>query len=509
MKNTYKSFLFGLVVILTACGSPTGVSSGTQSNADPSSSISASETKEGTYHFYCVNDFHGSILERNGNNYEAGIAKYFGELKRLKEKDPEHTVILSAGDMYQGSLESNSNYGKLITEAMNEVGFEAMTIGNHEFDYGQDKLLENVELANFPFLAGNIMKYKDGAATTTRWMEDKVGLSTVIEKGDAKIGIVGVIGEGQTTSITSKYVSDITFVGHEELTKNEAARLRSEEGCDIVLLLIHDEMANSRYAANKKYFDGVFCAHTHDDECQAISRVPFVQSFCNGRAMSKIDITLDGGSAYCSDYRIINSTSSWEEDEKIAAIRDSYIEDGEFKLKATAKAGYVDGFLAPKEGVPNIICKAIYEKYAPKEDNLVCTMVNGQRYGLSGGVTFSDIYKATPFMNKIVIANVKGEDIIKEAYYNHTYTGDLENYRTINSSSFYKVAIIDYILCHQGLNKTYDYFYSLNPGRGGTLLVEYEDYPFDLVFDYIKNDLQGQVDANDYTDYSTGFNLYA
>ena len=113
-----------------------------------SSMESSSEplNKDGVYHFYCVNDFHGAVVEQmNGSYYEVGISKYFGELRKLKEKDPDHTILLSAGDMFQGSLESNSNYGMLVTEAMNEAGFEAMTIGNHEFDYGPNRLLDIID----------------------------------------------------------------------------------------------------------------------------------------------------------------------------------------------------------------------------------------------------------------------------------------------------------------------------------------------------------------------------
>ena len=177
-------------------------SSSTSQSEESKSSSGSKEEETKLFNFYCVNDFHGSILEKaNATYYEAGIKKYFGELKRLKEKDPEHTIILSAGDMWQGSLESNYYYGKDVTEAMNEVPFDAMTLGNHEFDYGQQYIFENLELANFPFLAGNIVKWKNGP-TEEKW-DERILSSTIIEKDETKIGIIGMIGDGQTTSIVS------------------------------------------------------------------------------------------------------------------------------------------------------------------------------------------------------------------------------------------------------------------------------------------------------------------
>ncbi len=461
---------------------------------------------DGVYHFYCVNDFHGSILERQSRYYEAGIAKYFGKLREFKEADPEHTFILSAGDMYQGSLESNSNYGELVTKCMNDIPFDSMTVGNHEFDYGPDRLKANVDLAEFPVLAGNIMKWENGAATTTPWYEG-IGLSTVIERGGNTIGIVGMIGKGQTTSISSQYIQDCDFVDPDTLAKNEAKRLR-EEGCDIVILVGHDTYRNLTFAANKDYFDGIFAAHTHTGEVYCDNGVPAVQSYCNGEAISHFDLTVAEGEVTCSKYEIISANSNWVEDESIAAIRDAYL-DEDFKAMSERVAGTVTGTLTAKKGIPNLICKAMYEKYAPDYPDLVCAMCNGQRANVSGTATYSDIYKATPFTNCIIIANVRGENILHEGGYNNTYTGDPDRYSILDPNAIYQIACIDYIAFHQNEQKVYDYFPSLNSGEGGEAIATYHTYPFDLAFDYCVKDLAGVINANDFSNTSPGFGLYA
>ena len=80
-----------------------------------------------------------------------------------KNKSPDTTVILSSGDMFQGSAISNMTQGGVVVEAMNEIGFDAMTIGNHEFDWGIDKIAayndgdEKNGEADFPFLSCNIV----------------------------------------------------------------------------------------------------------------------------------------------------------------------------------------------------------------------------------------------------------------------------------------------------------------------------------------------------------------
>lgn len=488
---------------------PTSSSEQSSSSSEASSSSASSSasstskppSKDGTYDFYCINDFHGSIVEQgSGSYYEAGIAKYFGKLKALKAADPEHNIILSAGDMFQGSLESNSNYGKLIMEAMNETGFDAMTVGNHEFDYGQQKLLDNVNRANFPVLGGNIVKHD----TDTPWNQ-AIKTSTILQRGGNKIGVVGMIGYGQTTSISSPYVQDIDFKNPTPLAKAEAKRLREEEGCNLVIYVIHDDM-NTCYTgiADKAYFDGVFCGHKHTLNDEVVFGVPFVQSYCNGEAISHFKITITDGTAVCTEHGIIQSDSAWEEDPEIAAIRDSYIEDPAFKAKAARVAGTVDGTLYAKEGVSNLGVKAIYEKYHALHPEIVCAIENGQRANLRGTITYHDIYKATPFMNKIVIAKVKGSEIWKQASYSgmSCYHG---NNQINNSNDLYTVACIDYVLYHQNESKIYNYFSSLNTNFDSKIVADYEDFPFDITFDYVKNNLGGTVTASDFLNSSSGF----
>ena len=479
-----------------------------EQSSDPSSQSSSSSksTVDATYHFYCVNDFHGSVLERYGNYYESGIAKYFGKLKECKDADPEHTFILSAGDMYQGSLESNYNYGHLVTDAMNAVPFDAMTLGNHEFDYGQERLFSNIDRANFPVLGGNIVKWENGKATDKPWNE-KVLSSTSIERGGNKIGIVGMIGAGQTTSITSQFVQDCDFIDPYEPATKESKKLK-DEGCDIVILLSHDSIKSTSWAQNKTYFDGVFTAHTHTRELSLKNGVPAIQSYCNGEAISHFDLKIEGGVVTCTKYENINCYDSWEEDEDIAAIRDEYCSPA-FHAIADRVAGTVEGSLGAKREIPNLICKSMFEEYVDRYPDLALAMCNGQRATIRGTITYSDLYKATPFTNHVIIAEVLGQDILDEAAYNNTYTGDVERFGTIDPEKTYQIACIDYIVTHQNENKVYDYFPCLNPDRGGRIIADYENYPFDIAFDYCVNQLGGIINANDFSNSAPGFCLYA
>ena len=261
-----KTLLLPLLALLLACGPTESNLSSESSESEFTSSSSESRTpvevelNDATYDFYCLNDFHGSIRELS-KEHAVGMGKLFSELKRLKDADPEHTFILSSGDMFQGSLESNHEYGMSVLSGMNAAGFDAMALGNHEFDYGQSRLFDLAKAADFPFLGANIVKWENGQETNEP-LSDLIGSSTIIERGGNRIGIIGAIGEGLTDDITSSAVSNCVFTDIEPIIKEEATRLREYEGCGLVILLLHDDERAVKYFDEddpvENYVDGIF-----------------------------------------------------------------------------------------------------------------------------------------------------------------------------------------------------------------------------------------------------------
>ena len=142
--------------------SSNNVTSLNSSSSTSSSSIENSSIQENNpviedkfVDLYAINDFHGSVNE-NGN--ERGILKVGTYLKQKRKQD--NTLVLSSGDMWQGSIESNYNRGELLTYVMNNVGFDCFTLGNHEFDWGVSVIKDNKQLVSYTkFLGANIYNY--------------------------------------------------------------------------------------------------------------------------------------------------------------------------------------------------------------------------------------------------------------------------------------------------------------------------------------------------------------
>jgi len=139
-----------------------------------------------------TNDFHGAIAETGG---QYGIARLAQNFKMVKDAS-KATVIVSAGDMFQGTALSNYNHGKTIIDIMNIMQFDAMTLGNHEFDWGYNQMYQYVDgntnngEAKFPFLGCNIIEKSTGT------LPDGVKAYQIVERGGLKIAIIGYMGYG-------------------------------------------------------------------------------------------------------------------------------------------------------------------------------------------------------------------------------------------------------------------------------------------------------------------------
>ena len=150
MRKLFKCIFILGTILLTSCGKPQTSESLSEESIVESITESSEEESEstfvpasGTVEFYAINDFHGSV-EPNG--YEMGILKVGSYLKQRQEE--ENTVIINSGDFWQGSIQSNLNHGEYLTKINNEIGFDAMTLGNHEFDWGVSYIERNSQIVS-------------------------------------------------------------------------------------------------------------------------------------------------------------------------------------------------------------------------------------------------------------------------------------------------------------------------------------------------------------------------
>ena len=175
--------------------------------AEPSSA-SAPKTTEKDIVLVHTNDVHGRIVEEKGrdkNTSVVGDAKLATVIENERAKKDQTTVVLDAGDAFQGLPISNSTKGEARAEILNKMNYDAMAVGNHEFDFGLDEAKKYKEILKFPLLSSNT--YVNGA----RLFE----ASTIIDKdknvkGD-EVVVIGVTTPETATKTHPKNVQGVTF----------------------------------------------------------------------------------------------------------------------------------------------------------------------------------------------------------------------------------------------------------------------------------------------------------
>lgn len=377
--------------------------------------------------FYSINDLHGKLADGDSH---IGVDELTTFLKNKQQT--ENAILLSAGDMWQGSAESNLTQGRILTDWMNALDFAAMTLGNHEYDWGEEAIETNAAAAEFPFLAINIYD----RATDTR--VDYCEASVVVNIGGVQVGIIGAMGDCYS-SIASDKVADVYFKTGSQLTalvKAESERLRSE-GADFIVYVLHDggsglsgsTVTSSRLSSyydvslSNGFVDLVFEGHSHQrylvqDE-YGVYHLQHKGDNTGGISHAEITINSVTGSYTVTSADLIATTTyaSLEDDPIVESLLTKYEED---ISPANRVLGYNAAFRHS-----SWLCDKVAQLYYELGKTVwggeyEITLGGGflsarSPYDLEkGDVTYGQLQSIFPFDNDIVLCSVKGSDLLNK-----------------------------------------------------------------------------------------------
>ena len=376
--------------------------------------------------FYTINDLHGKFDDTSN---QPGVDELTTFLKSAKLTD-DHAIFLSSGDMWQGSSESNLTQGRIITDWMNELGFASMTLGNHEFDWGEEYIEANEDIANFPLLAINVYD----RATNKR--VDYASPSVMIECGNVKIGIIGAIGNCYS-SIASDKVQGVYFKVGSELTalvKAESEALRAA-GADFIVYSIHDGIESSSSSVSQVsgsklssyydavlsdgYVDLVFEAHTHQSYVVYDQYgVYHLQGGGDNKGITHAEFAInyvtDSFKMNVVEYVKTSRYTSLPDDEIVDRLLEKYADE---ISKANLVVGYNKSYMSSDklcDLVSQLYYEAGLEKWGDKYDIVLGGGFLQARspYNLkAGNVTYGDLQSIFPFDNQLVLCSIKGRDL--------------------------------------------------------------------------------------------------
>lgn len=411
-----------------------------------------------TLNIYYINDTHGSYT-RQQKNYEGGMAYISSYIKSKVALDPDYSIVLSGGDMFQGGYESNETNGSIMIDAMNEIGFDAMVVGNHEFDWGEPNIRYFYENLQCPMISSNIF-YAD-QETRPSWLTPY----TILDKGDLRIGIIGGAQENLGSSITGSISDDFYFPNPNPYIQYYSTELRNAHGCDLVIAAFHDggfsgssgsptkfdNLTSINPDTGYKYVDAMFFAHDHIAKRGEYNGVPYLESASNGRYVGNMTINLQGnGTSYeVTSYSTSNTygySGCTTYDEAFSLIDNKYAEviaKGNEVIYDFARSYNSDSFT-------EVACMAmLWYVNSHKEDfdNTTVSMAShnsgGVRDDVDAGVMYlRDFIKVFPFDNLLSIQTCSRQNINRYLSYDYYVTyGDA----TFDSQDYAKVASINYI----------------------------------------------------------------
>ena len=202
-----------------------------------------------------TNDLHGYLLPHEENR--GGAARIAAYYKKVQSEE-NNVLILDAGDMISGTAISSMFKGDPIFHVANHWGIDAGCIGNHEFDYGWQRIERYRNIANFPFLCANAY------VMTEKGTHELIGDAEyiIIEKGSLKIGVIGIVSEN-TPQMTTKFATDGVHFTKEIETLDRLVPIVSAQ-CDMLIALTHIGCPNDRgIDRNVEGIDLIIGGHTH------------------------------------------------------------------------------------------------------------------------------------------------------------------------------------------------------------------------------------------------------
>lgn len=190
---------------------------------------------------------------------KAGFVRRATLIKGMREQNKD-LLLFDCGDFSQGSPYYNMFKGEVEVKLMNEMGYDAGTIGNHEFDFGLDNMARLFKMANFPIVCANY-----GVKGTV--LEGIVKPYVILEREGVKIGVFGLspVLEGL---VQTKNYEGVVFESPIEAAQRVAKILKEQEKCDLVVCLSHlgwkgEPYSDETLIANTRNIDIVLGGHSH------------------------------------------------------------------------------------------------------------------------------------------------------------------------------------------------------------------------------------------------------
>jgi 5'-nucleotidase len=406
-----------------------------------------------------TNDLHGHL------DALPLLAGYVANVRAAREHDGGGVVLVDGGDVFQGTLESNLREGAPAVAAYDLMGYDAVTIGNHEFDYGpvgpdataqhegddpRGALEARIHESRFAWLSANLISRATG---------ESAGLappSTVIERAGVRIGIIGVTTEQTLTTTIAANVADLAMRPLAVAIAAEASRLRCAEHADVIVVAshagglcrsvddphdlssceTHQEIWPIAEALPHGTVDVIVAGHTHQAVAHYVNGIAIIESRSYGRAFGRVDLVVDRGAHHVASSQIFPTHDLCREapaagtdasacahddyegapvvpDARVATVVHeamAFADEARSRSLGVTLTGIVHRDGERENALGNLFTDLMREARPPAD--LALYNGGGLRADLPAGpLTYGAFYEALPFDNRFALVRSTGREV--------------------------------------------------------------------------------------------------
>ncbi|OPL19999.1 MAG: hypothetical protein AVO35_00645 [Candidatus Aegiribacteria sp. MLS_C] len=398
-----------------------------------------------------TNDIHGGIVPTEATFMNpdfppmmgggAYIASYVEDVREECRENGEYCVLIDAGDIYQGTPTGNYGTGRFVMEWMNVMGYDMMTVGNHDLDDGADNLLALCEQADFPVICTNFVNSSTGE------IPHPIVPYVMMEFDGVEVAFIGLATPDTYGLVTPELLEGFVFLNELETTERYVREVR-ENGADVVILVSHLgqpgdperylERVFDAWEQGKEYakdfamnnaeltcmvhgIDLVVSGHIHlgllEPWINPVTHTPVVQGYANGTGIGRIRLAIDTGTGTVVGFDMP------EGEEYVSLLHDEYWPDPEVAeliegFRSVAEAG-MDQVVAealeqiPRGGAEHPVGRLIADAMLWNTGADVALMNRGGiRAAIPRGpVTPRIIYQVLPFEEDLFLMELSGAEL--------------------------------------------------------------------------------------------------
>lgn len=242
-----------------------------------------------------TNDIHGHLTSWKGwegdlkDKQVGGLDRLAGAIQQVRKEHGENVLLLDSGDLLGDTMLADRTQGEALLASWGHLGYDGLTIGNHEPDFGSDVLRKRIAAAKFPVLAANLVERSNGRLVMKPY---------VIRKVDGvQVGILGLAYPKTAWTTAAKNIAGLEFQEPIAAAKRYLPKMRAD-GAEIAVALTHLGLSADQHLARAvPDFDVILGGHSHNrmTEAQRIGKTLIVQDGAHGSDLGRLDLTVEKG----------------------------------------------------------------------------------------------------------------------------------------------------------------------------------------------------------------------